>query len=49
MGLQLAVLIAKIILLILDGLSARDAAEQVATEAGFSGDRLLSRLPDRYK
>lgn len=46
---ELAVLIARIILLILGGKSAMGAVSKVAEESGASFGELWAKLPDRYK
>lgn len=41
-------LLIRVLILILEGLEAREAAERVASSSSLSAKKLLSLLPDRY-
>lgn len=46
---ELVILIARIILMILEGISADVAASKIAGESGVSFEKLWSKLPGKYK
>lgn len=46
---EIAILIARIILLILSGMSSIGAVEEVAKASGVAKATLWSNLPNRYK
>ncbi len=46
---EIAILIARIIVLILQGLSASGAVSQIAGESGVDFSELWSHLPSSYK
>lgn len=41
-------LLIRVLILILEGLEAREAAERVASSSSLSAEKILSLLPDRY-
>lgn len=46
---EIAILIARIILLILSGMSSVGAVEEVASSSGVASATLWSNLPNRFK
>lgn len=46
---EIAILIARIIILVLSGMSSIGAVEEVAKASGVAKAKLWSNLPNRYK
>lgn len=46
---EIAILIAKIIILVLSGMSSVGAVEEVASSSGIASATLWSNLPNRFK
>jgi len=46
---EIAILIARVIIMILEGISASSAVSQIAGESGIDFSELWSHLPSKYR